>query len=181
MRAPGSHSTRPSRSWNTSREPRLMYAREGSTSHASTQTSQPRSLKRTRSEDSRRRNVNRSSRKRPGASPVKDALVDPMEHSAHRGRRHPVEVTEVGGPRGCLDLETTEVPLLRIYDGGPLGQGAQGHPTGELPSNRREGRGRRGEHRADECIAPIPESSLHQLEEFGAGVDGDPGGFGDLP
>jgi len=104
-----------------------------------------------------------------------------MEHSAHRGRRHPVEVTEVGAPRGCLDLETTKVPLLRIYDGGPLGQGAQGHPAGDLPSNRREGRGRRGEHRADECVAPIPESSLHQLEEFGAGVDGDPGVFGDLP
>src|SRR3989442_350006 len=115
------------------------------------------------------------------ASPVKDALVNPVEHGAHRGRRHPVEVTEVGAPRGCLDLETTEVPLLRIYDGGPLGQGAQGHPAGELPSNRRERRGRRGEHRADERVAPVPESRLHQLEEFGARVDRDPGVFGDLP
>src|SRR2546422_296580 len=68
MPAPGSPSTRLSRSSNTSREPRPTFARECSTSHASTQTSRPRSLKGTRSEDSRLGNVNRSSRKRPGAS-----------------------------------------------------------------------------------------------------------------
>src|SRR5207249_611758 len=114
-----------------------MYEKESSTSHASSRTSHWQSLEKARSEDSRR-GISRSDA--PGlpdlaidAAPAEDALIDPVEHGAHRGCWHPIEVAEDRPPWTRLDLEPTEIPLLGVDDGRPLGQGRQGHPSGELP------------------------------------------------
>src|SRR5256886_4602389 len=115
------------------------------------------------------------------AAPMENSFVDAVEHGAHRRRRHPVEVSQVRVPRARLDFETTEVPLLRIDDRRSLGQGAQGHVAGELASDRRERRGGGGEHRANEGVAPVSEPCLHQLKQFRARVDRDPGVLRELP
>src|SRR5467141_1775760 len=53
------------------------------------------------------------------------ALVDPMEHRAHRRRGHPVVMPEHDLAALGLDLEPTVVPLFRVDDWRALGEGSQ--------------------------------------------------------
>src|SRR6266581_9422079 len=76
----------------------------------------------------------------PGEPPEpEDPFVDAVEHRAHRGRRHPVEVPERRPPRVRHDLEAAEVPLLRVDDRRALREGLERESFREFPLDRREG------------------------------------------
>src|SRR5256885_6316610 len=84
------------------------------------------------------------------------ALVDPMEHRAHRRRGHPVVVPEHDLAALRRDLEPAVVPFLRVDDWRALGECRQRDRLGQLLAHGREGAHRLREELPNGSIAAVP-------------------------
>src|SRR5437870_13342828 len=85
------------------------------------------------------------------------ALVDPVEHRAHRRRGHPIVVAEHDLVALGRHLEPTVVPFFRVDDRRALGEGGQRNRLRELLEHGRKGAHGPGEKLPDVSVASVPE------------------------
>src|SRR2546427_7183641 len=102
------------------------------------------------------------------------ALVDPVEHRAHRWRGHPVVVPEHDLATLGRHLEPTVVPLFRVDDRRALGEGRQRYRLRELLEHGRKSAHRPREKLANVAVTPVAEFRLDDFEELRARLDRKP-------